>query len=152
MKSMIYCIPIYAMFLTLSCEENVQINPLSRFEGEWSMISSALDNNLQEDWRESTFEFHVVDESSLALHCKGVPENRAAIWPAQNNLILQTNDSIFYEFKRNDKVLFQMVFGESELTMWLSLPRELSYTEPCPDDEQALICREEGSWVFKLKK
>ena len=122
---------------------------LMELEGTWQFEYGYLDSNEFEDWSKASMIISILSDSSISVEVVNQPSNRLNIWPSES--ILTVKKPIEFElFVRNDGIITNM-FVKDSLKISMHPPREWSYDEECPEDENLLVCSEGGAWQFLLR-
>lgn len=140
-----------SLCLCISCAKDQEINPpiLISLEGTWQFEQGILDSKEDEEWDVALMTIEMIEDSTLFTSCTDQPQNRKNIWPNESQLMLQNTDPIF-KFIRDDGIHISVSLIDDALTMTMQPPRQWSYSEECPNDENLLVCSEGGVWQFVL--
>lgn len=127
----------------------MQTSIIDTLEGTWKFEQGILDSKEDEEWDVALMTIEMVEDSTILVSCTGQPQNRKNIWPNESQLILQNTNPIF-KFIRDDGIHISVSLIDDALTITMQPPRQWSYSEECPNDENLLVCSEGGVWQFFL--
>jgi hypothetical protein len=151
MKNIFYSIIVLALILLIECKENdVSLNPLIPYEGNWIVDDAILDGVVVENWESTLFEIAVSGDTTLLVKLTNRPTRWELVWPDQTSLKLLDSDKRPAVFRREDIGLIYVFRMESLLIIQLGPPRSFSYDEECVQGDSLLLCEKFGHWEIRL--